>query len=345
MRTKINSLKKILKKRNLDGFLFSGTSNFNYLSGSIMPEGWMLFASSKELIYFTNSLHSNQTASWPVKTIVANTDLAQTISKKAKKLKLKKVGFAENKISLSFYRQIKEKMDSEGVSLIKSTPLVEKLRAIKSKKEINLIKKAASFSLEAFDYGLEILNPNMTEKDLAIELERFLRIKSDNQLAFPSIVASGKNTAFPHHNPGKTKIINQLLIDLGARHSGYCSDLTRIFFWGKMPASHQRVHKVVKEAQIAAIKKIRAGRKVSEIDKAARGIIEKNGLGKFFLHGTGHGIGLQTHEPPYLRPKSDEVLKEGMVVTIEPAVYCRQKFGIRLEEMVIVKTKKGEVIS
>ncbi|MCF7888365.1 MAG: M24 family metallopeptidase, partial [Candidatus Omnitrophica bacterium] len=211
--------------------------------------------------------------------------------------------------------------------------------------EIKLIKKAATVSLEAFDYAEEIFSQTMTEKDLAIEIERFLKIKSDNKIAFPPIVASGKNTLFAHHHPRETLINNFFLIDLGAIHCGYCADLTRIFFWSKMPSLFQKIHKTIKKAHDTAISKIKEGRKASEIDKTARAIIEKSGFGKYFIHGLGHGVGLEVHEPPYLRPGQDDVLKEGMVVTIEPGIYYKNYFGIRLENMVVVKSNSCEVIS
>ncbi len=185
----------------------------------------------------------------------------------------------------------------------------------------------------------------MTEKDLSIEAERFLRLKSDNKTAFPVIVASGKNTAFAHHRPKETRIDKFFLIDLGARHYGYCADLTRVFVWGKMPSRFQKAYAAIKKAKDAAISKIKEGVKACEVDKAARDVIEKNGFGKYFLHGLGHGVGLRVHEPPYLKPDCDEILKEGMVITIEPGIYYKDHFGIRTEDMVVVKSGKGELIS
>ena len=186
----------------------------------------------------------------------------------------------------------------------------------------------------------------MTEKDLSIEIEKFLRIKGDNDIAFNSIVASGKNTIFPHHYPTDEPIgKNHCLIDLGSKYKGYCADLTRLIFYSKMSTIFKKVYNIIKKAQDLSIQKIKDGITAGEIDKIARDYITKQGFGKYFIHGLGHGIGLSVHEPPYLQPNNKQVLKEGMVITIEPAIYFKNTFGVRLEDMVLVQQKKGEILS
>jgi Xaa-Pro aminopeptidase len=186
----------------------------------------------------------------------------------------------------------------------------------------------------------------MTEKDLSIETEKFLKLQADNRLAFPPVVATGQNTALPHHIPTETKLNkNFFLIDLGSMHCGYCADLTRVFFWGKISSLFKKIYDAVRLSHDSAIDKIKAGVKANEVDKAAREIIEKKGWGKYFGHGLGHGIGLAVHELPYLNRKNEEILKEGMVVTVEPAIYIKGKFGVRIENMVLVKETKGEILS
>ncbi|MBN3040646.1 MAG: M24 family metallopeptidase, partial [Candidatus Omnitrophica bacterium] len=129
------------------------------------------------------------------------------------------------------------------------------------------------------------------------------------------------------------------------KHSGYCADLTRVFFSGKMPILFKKVLDTVKKAQELAINKIKPGVKARDIDNAARNHIEKKGWGKYFGHGLGHGVGLSVHEPPFIGPNSNQILREGMVITIEPAIYLTGKFGIRIEDMVLVKKNKPEVLS
>jgi len=217
---------------------------------------------------------------------------------------------------------------------------------VKDKSELTCIKKSIQISNEAFEFAEEIFNQEMSEKDLSIEIEKFLRLKGDNLIAFPAIVASGKNTVFPHHQSGDKKLSNEFfLIDLGSKYYGYCADLTRVFFGSKMPLLLRKIYDTVRKAQQESIKKIRDGAKASEIDKIAREIVDKKGWSKYFGHGLGHGVGLCVHEPPMLGPNCNEILKEGMVITVEPAIYFENKFGIRLEEMVLVKQRKGEVLS
>ncbi|MCF7916669.1 MAG: aminopeptidase P family protein [Candidatus Omnitrophica bacterium] len=346
MKNRINRLIKILKKKDLDACFSSNQANIRYLTGIKEIEGWLLFTKAKELFFFTSPIYAKTINNLSnLKLIVIKSDLIKTLLKEAKKLKLKKIGFSGKDLTFNLYQKLSTNLAKEQIELLPTNLLIENLRIQKDKKELNLIKKATSVSLEAFDYIEEISRQNMTEKDLSIEIERFLKIKSDNKIAFPAIVASGKNTVFPHHKPEAVAINDFFLSDLGAMHCGYCSDLTRIFFWGKMPSLFQKIYDTIKKAQDAAIKKIRPGRKASDVDKAARDIIDKSGFGKYFIHGLGHGVGLEVHEPPYLKPGSNAILKENMVVTIEPGIYYKNQLGVRIEDMAIVKPNKCEVIS
>jgi Xaa-Pro aminopeptidase len=346
MEKRINNLLQAFKKDNLDGFITKNTANLNYLTGINEAEGWLLITADKKLVFFTSLIYAKIKSKLSyLQVIIVKKDFFKKLAHSAKKLKLKKIGFSKQTINLAAYQKINEAFNSKNIDFIPGEPLIANLRMRKDRNEIKLIKKAAAVSLEAFDYIQEVFSQTMTEKDLAIEAERFLKIKSDNKIAFPVIVASGKNTLFAHHRPKETLINNFFLIDLGAMHCGYCADLTRIFFWGRISPLFQKVQSTIKKAHDTAISKIKEGKKASEIDKVARTIIEKSGFGKYFIHGLGHGVGLEVHEPPYLRPNQDCILKEGMVITIEPGIYYKNSFGIRLENMVVVKAKGCEVIS
>ncbi len=186
----------------------------------------------------------------------------------------------------------------------------------------------------------------MSEKDLAIEIDKFLRLKGDDELAFKTIVAAAQNAALPHHTPGEDTLDKKnVLIDLGSKYYGYCADLTRVLICSKMPLLFRKMYDTLLKAQSAAIRKIRPGAKVSDIDKAARQVIEKCGWGKNFVHGLGHGIGLSVHEEPFIGPKNKNCLQEGMVVTVEPAIYIQNKIGFRIEDMVLVTSSNAEVLS
>jgi len=344
---KVKACIRRLADLDCDAFLISNPVNITYLTGVFGLKGHLLLTSRGELTYFTNFLYlqrAKKIKQW--KTIVSNSDVFGPIAKKIKQLKCKLVGFEAENLSFLNYKTISRILLREGIKLLETRDFIEKQRMIKSNKEIVLIKKSIQISEETFEFVKEIFDEKMSEKDLSIEIEKFLRLKGDNEIAFNTIVASGKNTVFPHHSPG-SDIIGQnfFLIDLGSKYHGYCADLTRVFFWSKMPILFRKIYDTVRKAHDLSIKKIKEGAKSSDIDKTAREFIDKKGWGKYFGHGLGHGVGLSVHEPPRLYPNSQEILKEGMVVTIEPAIYFQNKFGVRMENMVLVKQKKGEVLS
>jgi len=344
---KINNCLEKIEKKGFQALLISNPTNISYLSNFRKADGYLLI-SRNAIIYFTNFIYAQEARrikNWRIK--LSNTNIFDTVVKEIFKLKLKSICFEAKHLSYLEYKKLKEIHLKRRIKFSPVRDIVEGLRTIKDKKEISFLKNAIDVTLEAFTFIDEIANDNMSEKDLYIEIERFLKIKSDNELAFLPIVAFGKNTAFPHHLPSQVKLSKSklFLIDLGARHCGYCADLTRVFFLGKMPTYLKKVYDVVKKAKDLAIKKIREGVRVKDVDKAARAFIEKKGFGKYFGHGLGHGIGMSVHEEPYINYKNDNILKEGMVVTIEPAIYLPGRFGIRIEDMVLVKSKRGEILS
>jgi len=349
VKTRISNCTKKLKKLNLDAILITDPVNITYLTKFSAVDGYLLLVRDGRLIYFTNFLHkeaAKKIDSWEL--VISNNkhNIFTVIAEKIKKLNLSILGFEAKKLPFLEHETIKGYLSSAAIDFIKTMDLVEEVRMIKDKQEITCIKKSIKISEETFEFAKEIFDPVMSEKDLSIEIERFLRLRGDREVAFPSIVASGKNTVFPHHESSDKKLDNEgFLIDLGSKYCGYCADLTRVFFWGKMPLLLRKMHDTVRKAQSESIKKIRDGILASEVDAVARKIIDKKGWGKYFGHGLGHGVGLCVHEPPIIGPNCNQVLKEGMVVTIEPAIYFRDKFGVRLEEMVLVKNEKGKVLS
>ena len=346
MNKNIHNCIRSFKEKGFDAILISNPVNVTYLTGFRNAEGYLLITSKREVCYFTSFLYketAEKESYWQVE--ISQGNIFELVRKKVKQLGLKKIAFEAKNLPFLEYKKLKGDLLRDSVKFLETTDLVENLRAIKTAYEISLIKQSLKISHEAFEFVQEIHNSSMTEKDLSIELERFLRTKGDNSVAFPPIVASGRNSSRPHHISANTKLNKNLfLIDLGSRHYGYCADLTRVFFWGKIPTLLKRIYSIVQKAQEISIKKIKPGVKAGDIDKAARDFIDKKGFGKYFGHGLGHGVGLEVHEPPYLAPNNEQILKQGMVVTIEPAIYLKGKFGVRIEDMVLVKQKKGEII-
>jgi len=346
---KIQKCAKQLKKLQLDALLVSNPENIAYLTEYRNINGQLLATCDQQLILFISPLYKDYTQETPYLKIIVlgnGENLATALVQTLKKYKYKRVGFEQSNISYQQQLNLNSKLVENNIIFLKTYNLVKRIRMIKSKKEIDLIRQSVQISKEAFSFIKNIVKPNMTEKTLSIEIERFLRLRGDNEIAFSTIVASEKNSALPHHFPKKEKLGKSFfLIDLGSRYYGYCADLTKIFFWSKIPLHLRNIYDVILEAQEASIKKIREGVTAEEIDTAARIVIEKKGWGKNFSHSLGHGVGLSVHELPLLAPGNKEILKEGMVVTIEPAVYFSNKFGIRIEDMVLVKKNKGEILS
>lgn len=209
---------------------------------------------------------------------------------------------------------------------------------IKNEKEIEIITRAAALGDRCFSHILGFIKPGMSEKEVAAEIERFLYENGAEGLAFPTISVSGERSCLPHGEPSE-KLIKKgefLTLDFGAVIDGYCGDMTRTIAIGYVTQEMRRVYDTVLESQLAAIEFIKAGVRCFDADKVARDIIADAGYGEYFPHGLGHGVGKQVHEAPTLNSKSEEILAENMVITIEPGIYIPDKFGVRIEDLAIV---------
>ena len=219
--------------------------------------------------------------------------------------------------------------------------LMLELRKIKSREEVSLLRESAKIATKGMRCAAESIAVNRTELEVAAEAEREMRVAGSEGTSFPTIFASGRNSWLPHASATR-KCLRRgelVVVDLGAVYKGYASDMTRTF--ALSPTKKQlTLIGLVRRAQNAAINRIRNGAKTSDVDKAARGIISRAGYAKFYSHGTGHGVGMEIHEPPGLAPDSKDILREGMVITVEPGIYVPRLGGARWEDMVLV-TKKG----
>ncbi len=255
----------------------------------------------------------------------------------------KYLGFESHDLTLAAYRQlikaVRRLPPKSRPRLIPIQRLVESLRVVKEEEELKFIEQAALLADTAIDYAETLLKPGITERKLAWELEKFLREGGSEGLPFEIIVASGPNSALPHAQPTDRPILEgePVLIDLGARLNGYCSDLSRTICLGKPDETFRRVYHVVQEAQLAAFERIQEGMSGDEADRVARETIEQAGYGEAFGHGLGHGVGLEVHEQPRLGMDSADILSAGMVFTIEPGIYLDGWGGIRIEDMVLLE--------
>ncbi|NJE84913.1 aminopeptidase P family protein [Thermococcus sp. CX2] len=221
--------------------------------------------------------------------------------------------------------------------------LMRELRMRKDREEIRLMEKAAQVVDDVFEEILAMDLIGMSERELALKIELMIRERSDG-ISFEPIVASGENGANPHHAPSERKLKkgDLVILDYGARWKGYCSDITRTIALGKPDEKLLEIYEVVKNAQESAFQTVREGITAREVDRAAREYIAKAGYGKYFTHRTGHGLGLDVHEEPYIGPDGEVVLENGMIFTIEPGIYLPGLGGVRIEDDVVVENGRGE---
>lgn len=339
-----------LDESGLDGIFISQPENRRYLSGFDGSAGFLL-VTPKDKILATDLRYTaqarNQALDYEIFAIT--NDISNWFPKLVAELKIKRLGFEAGHISFALHHQLCDILN-KGKSLLKLIPvegMVESIRAIKEPEEIELITKAAGIADAALEYIRDKIQAGMTEKEVAWEIERFMREKGSQTLPFDIIVASGENSALPHAKPS-TKTINKgesIMIDIGARVEGYSSDLSRTIFLGTPDDTFKKLYDIVLGAQLAAMAIIKEGMTGAEADSLSRVVIEEAGYGKAFGHGLGHGVGLAPHEPPRLGPNSSDKLAEGMVFTIEPGIYLEGWGGVRIEDLVIMEKGKVREIS
>lgn len=254
-----------------------------------------------------------------------------------KKYRVKKVGIEGGAINFGFFKYLKR--ISKGIRLVDSGENIDCRRICKTKKEIAKITKAQQITDKIFALAQRWLHPGLSEKAIAWKIELLAREYGAEDISFPPIVAFNENTASPHHHPTNKKLKrgDLILFDMGVLYHGYCSDMTRMLFTKPPTAEQEKIYLLVKKAQEEAIQKLKAGVTGAAADSFARKVIEAAGFGKKFGHSLGHGVGLEVHELPNVSKKYTKKIPEDSVVTVEPGVYLPGKFGVRLEDMVLVK--------
>jgi Xaa-Pro aminopeptidase len=271
--------------------------------------------------------------------------MLKAVTETIQKTKIKRLGLEGTSATVSLQQSLVKALPN--VTLVVTENLVERLRMVKDKDEIDATRVACQQARRAFDVVRAALTPNMTELDVAAELEYQARRFGAKALSFPAIVAVGPRAALPHATPTSRKLSESdfTLLDWGANSGLYMSDLTRIIVTGKISPKLRKIYAVVLKAQLAAIDAIRPGRTGHEVDRVARRIITRAGFGKAFGHGLGHGTGLEIHEAPRLAKGFKTKLRPGMIVTVEPGIYVPGWGGVRIEDDVLVTRAGCEVLS
>ncbi|MCX5849457.1 MAG: Xaa-Pro peptidase family protein [Deltaproteobacteria bacterium] len=333
---KISSLRKDFPSYKIDSLIFFNMSNIRYLSGFTGSEGVLVIDSSETSLFVDGRYTAQASLETNNIRIIECRNKIEGIIETIKKLKLKRVGLEAGSITVEIYNQLTSRvLQGEFVAL---TDELKLLRACKDKAEIALMKKAAEISSLSIRSLIDKIKPGFTEKEVALELELEARRSGADGLAFEAIVAAGENAAFPHAKPTDRKIKKGdfVVIDFGVKYKGYCSDETCTIAFGKLTCRQKNAYQMVKEAHGRALAGIKANVSAAAVDRCARGVFGKK-YGRYFVHGTGHGVGLEVHEAPRLTSDSADILEPRMVVTIEPGLYIPGLWGIRIEDTVLVK--------
>lgn len=339
---RVEKLRLIMKEHNLDAFLVTSMLNIKYLSSFTGTTGKILITKDKQ--YFLTDFRYLSQANIQCKGFEI-IDVGYNYAENLEKLiNNSSVGFEGNIMTYDEFTHFKNTCSS----LVFESVNLDKLRMIKDELEVQKIVKANEISIKALNYVLDnVLIPNKTtEKELRYALEAKMNELGASGPSFDTIIASGERSSLPH-GVASDKIIESgdfITIDYGCFYDGYVSDITRTFAVSKLPSEKLiEIYNVVLKAQLLGVEAVRPGIKIKEVDKVVRDYITSKGYGEYFGHGTGHGIGLEIHEEPYVRGNMDTVLEEGMVITIEPGIYLPDIGGVRIEDDVLV-TKNGHEI-
>ena len=337
---RVQDFKRVLKLASLDGYLLLTTLEQRYFSGLALNEGEAVFLITAKhgLHCFTKEMIATKTKTVAgLSTHVVTGDYLASALDFAVQKGLKNIAF--DPACVDFHTGTK----LQKANLCHAEGLVKELRQVKYADEQALLRKSCQIASQAFKEVKSQIKTGMTEEDVRILLALAMTKRGADSVAF-NIVCFGENTADAHHTPSKTRKLKEgeaVLIDFGCFYEGYCSDITRSWWHGKNePAEYARIWKIVEKARRAGIKALFDGAPAAAADAASRQVIADAGYAENFYHATGHAIGLEVHEVPFLRPSSTDILAEGMVVTVEPGIYFENKWGIRLEDSFLV-TKTG----
>jgi Xaa-Pro aminopeptidase len=345
-----------IAEQGIDAFIITQPQNRSYLSGWLNDDtesNSMLLVSLQQQLLLTNALYAEEAersaVGWTVMQPEGR-DYAATIAKQATEHRGEKVGFEADAMSYSLYDRIQSAgKNSYTLQAFERTAL-EAMRMVKDAEEIALLRKAIAITDETFAHVCEWIQPGMTEKEVQWEIARTMVALGADEPAFTTIVASGANGSMPHAQAGRRRIQRGELItiDMGARYRGYCADMTRTICLGEPAETRMReIYEAVLEAMKTCEAGLRAGISEKAADALARDVLAQKHLAEYYVHSTGHGVGLQIHEGPSLSPRASEdaLLPAGCVVTVEPGVYIPGWSGLRIEDCVLVRENGAEVLT
>ncbi|WP_282137673.1 M24 family metallopeptidase [Rossellomorea aquimaris] len=345
MMNRVQKVQKELEKHDAQGILITKDINRRYVSGFTGSAGIVL-VTRDEAVLITDFRYCEQAAEEAkgLRVVIHKGDIIKEVNDSIQQMKLSSVWIEEDDMSLKTYLALS---GATAVELNKSNQLMEKIREIKEPVEIDLLTKAAAIADEAFSKIIPFIKPGMTEIEVRNRLEFTMRELGASSSSFNMIVASGERAAFPH-GVASSKMIDSgdmITLDFGALYEGYCSDITRTVSVGQPTNRFKEIYDIVHEALRRGTREVSQGTRAHYIDYVVRSFIEEHGYGENFGHSTGHGLGMEVHEPLRLSKESEEVLQEGMVVTIEPGIYIPGFGGCRIEDDLLVTDQGYELLT
>jgi Xaa-Pro aminopeptidase len=351
---RLKKLQAVFDRNSLDALLVTHLPNIRYLCGFTGTSGALAILETRA-VFFTDGRYTEQ-ARAEIRgarividrrpPLAAAAEWLLENGSKVGRQKARRLGIESEHMTVSARSQIASLLRS-NFRLRETRGLVERDRMVKDADEIGLLRTAAVLGASLFERALEVIRSGVTENEVAAEMEYVARRAGAEQMSFPTIVAAGKRSALPHGRASKAAIPSRgfVVCDFGVILTGYCSDRTRTVYVGRPTGEARRMYEAVRDAQAAAIGAVKAGVSVAEIDHVARNLLKKRGLERRFTHSTGHGVGLEIHEPPRIASGQTEILRPGMVITVEPGVYIAGSGGVRIEDTVVVTERGCEVLA
>ncbi|MDP6494064.1 MAG: aminopeptidase P family protein [Dehalococcoidia bacterium] len=351
MKARLNNIRGRFEEAGVDGLLVASDQNRRYLSGFSGTAG-SLIITAKDAVLATDFRYVEQAGEQaPDFRVLRTMGARDWLTDLLKELGVQRLGIESQHMTVATHERLlkalEEGTDGSAVALVATASLVEDMRSIKDESEMAMLTRAIEISDKAFEEVSKTIEDGQTETEIAWRLEKAMRELGADSVSFDTIVATGSNAALPHHRPDDS-IVRQgqpLIIDMGARYKGYCSDLSRTLCLGQPNDTFRKVYDTVLGAQLTAIATVQRGMTGEDADGLARTVIEEAGYGDNFGHSLGHGVGLEVHEQPGVGPNSHGVLENGMPFTIEPGIYISGWGGVRIEDVVVLENDKARVIS
>jgi Xaa-Pro aminopeptidase len=339
MKQRIEHLRTAMREElQLEAMFIASSFNRSYMTGFTGSAGYVLITPERSVL-FTDfrymSQAPKQAADYEV--IEHKPNVMNSVKEVLQSLHIRRLGFEQNHVSFGDYHAYGSSL-GDDIELVATDRLVENLRMVKEETELTVMREAAELADNTFTHILNFIRPGVPEREIALEIEFYLRKHGAASSSFTTIVASGERSALPH-GVASERVLGTgefVKLDFGAYYKGYCSDITRTVVLGKPTEKHKEIYDIVLEAQMHALAHIKPGMTGREADALARDVIVKHGYGDFFGHGLGHGLGMEIHEAPRLSMHSDTILQPGMTVTVEPGIYLPGFGGVRIEDDVVV---------